>query len=148
MVGHGGTATDLWQDRRLLLTPLSSTDAAAALRSLRIWPLLAGYRGQVAADVDSLQELVVSVGRLAEEVPELVELDLNPVLVGPGGVALVDVKARLARASGVDDGVPRVVRQAQVLRHPEARADTVDLAHPHQAAHDVAQQWGAPAVVG
>jgi hypothetical protein len=47
---------------------------------------------------------------LAREVPELAELDLNPVVVGPGGCVLVDVKARLARAEQVDSGVPRRLR--------------------------------------
>lgn len=110
MVGAGGTATDLWQDRLLLMAPVTRADAAHALRSLRIWPLLSGYRGQAPADVESLLDLVVSVGSLAREVPELAELDLNPVLVGPDGCVLVDVKARLARAEPFDSGIPRRLR--------------------------------------
>ncbi|MGC4112055.1 MAG: GNAT family N-acetyltransferase [Nocardioides sp.] len=110
LVGAGGTATDLWQDHRLLLSPVSSRDVANALASLRIWPLLAGFRGSEPADVDSLVELVVSVGQLAREVPELAELDLNPVLVGPTGCQVVDVKARLAPADPLDDGIPRHLR--------------------------------------
>jgi acyl-CoA synthetase (NDP forming) len=110
MVGAGGTATDLWSDRRLLMAPVTRADAAHALRSLRIWPLLSGYRGQAPADVESLLDLVVSVGSLAREVPELAELDLNPVLVGADSCVLVDVKARLAPAEPFDSGVPRRLR--------------------------------------
>jgi acyl-CoA synthetase (NDP forming) len=110
MVGAGGTATDLWQDRRLLMAPVSRSDAEQALRSLRIWPLLAGYRGQAPADVEGLLDLVVSVGSLAREVPDLAELDLNPVLVGASGCVLVDVKARLVRPQPFDPGVPRRLR--------------------------------------
>jgi acyl-CoA synthetase (NDP forming) len=110
MVGAGGIATELWQDRRLLMAPVTREDARHALRSLRIWPLLSGYRGQAPADVDSLVDLVVSVGSLAREVPELAELDLNPVMVGPQGCVLVDVKARIARATLFDSGVPRRLR--------------------------------------
>jgi acyl-CoA synthetase (NDP forming) len=110
MVGAGGTATDLWQDRRLLMAPVTRADAAHALRSLRIWPLLSGYRGQPPAEVESLLDLVVSVGSLAREVPELAELDLNPVLVGASGCVLVDVKARLAPSGPFDSGVPRRLR--------------------------------------
>jgi acyl-CoA synthetase (NDP forming) len=110
MIGAGGTATELLQDRRLLMAPITRSDAAQALRSLRIWPLLSGYRGQPPADVESLVDLIVSIGSLAREVPELAELDLNPVVVGPGGCVLVDVKARLARAKQVDSGVPRRLR--------------------------------------
>ena len=110
MVGAGGTATDLWQDRRLLMAPVTRADAVHALRSLKIWPLLAGYRGEPPADVEGLLDLVVSVGSLAREVPELAELDLNPVLVGASGSVLVDVKARLAPSGAFDSGVPRRLR--------------------------------------
>jgi hypothetical protein len=110
MVAAGGTATDLWEDRCLLMAPVTRADAARALRSLRIWPLLSGYRGQTPADVEGLLDLVVSVGSMAREVPELAELDLNPVLVGPSGCVLVDVKARLGRAEPFDSGVPRRLR--------------------------------------
>jgi acyl-CoA synthetase (NDP forming)/GNAT superfamily N-acetyltransferase len=110
MVAAGGTATDLWEDRCLLMAPVTRLDATRAVRSLRIWPLLSGYRGQAPADVESLVDLVVSVGSIAREVPELAELDLNPVLVGPSGCVLVDVKARLAPAEPFDSGVPRRLR--------------------------------------
>lgn len=110
LVGAGGTATDVWQDRRLLLSPVTRHDVTAALESLTIWPLLSGFRGQEPADVDHLVDLVLAVGMLAREVPELAELDLNPVLVGPAGCAIVDVKARLTPADPFDDGVPRHLR--------------------------------------
>ena len=82
MVAAGGVATDVWDDRAFLVPPLSRADASRALRSLRIWPLLEGFRGSAPADVAGLERLVLSVGRLAADVPELAELDLNPVLVG------------------------------------------------------------------
>ncbi len=109
MVAPGGTATELWEDSHLLLAPLSGADVRRALRSLRTWPLLAGFRGSAAVDVEALVELVVAVGSLATEVPEVAELDLNPVLVRANGVALVDVKIRLAPADANDD-VPRSLR--------------------------------------
>ena len=85
MVAAGGTATELWADRVFLLPPVSRGDAARAVRSLRVWPLLDGFRGAPRADVASLEKLLVRLGRLAEDVPQVAELDLNPVLVGPGG---------------------------------------------------------------
>ena len=106
----GGVATELWDDQRLLIAPVTRVDALGALRSLRIWPLLAGYRGQPAADTDGLTELIAAVGLLAYEVPELVEMDLNPVVVNPDGCELVDVKMRVAEASPWDYGVPRRLR--------------------------------------
>jgi acyl-CoA synthetase (NDP forming) len=109
-VAAGGVATELWEDQRLLIAPVTRADVLGALRSLRIWPLLAGFRGQPAVDTDALIELVTTVGLLAYEVPELVEMDLNPVLVNPSGCELVDVKVRLADAAPWDSGVPRRLR--------------------------------------
>jgi acyl-CoA synthetase (NDP forming)/GNAT superfamily N-acetyltransferase len=109
-VAAGGVATELWNDQRLLIAPVTRADAASAVRSLRIWPLLAGFRGQPAADTDALVQLVSSVGMLAHEVPELAEMDLNPVMVQTDGLQLVDVKVRLANADRWDSGVPRRLR--------------------------------------
>jgi acyl-CoA synthetase (NDP forming) len=111
MVAAGGTATEIWQDRSLLLAPVTPQDAARALRSLRIWPLLDGYRGAEPVDQQALVDLVVALGRLAVDVPEIAEADLNPVLATPTGVALVDVKLRLADSPVVDAGVPRRLRE-------------------------------------
>ena len=111
MVAAGGVASDLWDDRVFLLPPITPADAARAVRSLRIWPLLEGYHGSPPADVASLEELVVRLGELAEDVPQVAELDLNPVVVGPHGSTVVDVKVRLASSNGIDAGVPRRLRR-------------------------------------
>jgi acyl-CoA synthetase (NDP forming) len=110
MVAAGGVATDVWDDRVFLVPPLSQADASRALRGLRIWPLLEGYRGSAPADVAALEQLVVAIGRLAADVRELAELDLNPVMVGPDGYAVVDVKMRLASPTGPDPTAPRQLR--------------------------------------
>ena len=110
MVAAGGVATDLWNDRAFLVPPISRADATRALRSLRIWPLLEGYRGSHRGDVDVLAGLVVSLGALATDVPEVAELDLNPVVVTPDGCALVDLKVRLTSGLPVNAGVPRQLR--------------------------------------
>ena len=110
MVAAGGVATDVWDDRVFLVPPLSHADATRALRSLRIWPLLEGYRGSAPADVAGLEQLVLAVGRLAADVRELAELDLNPVFVGANGCAVVDVKMRLAVPVGPDPAAPRQLR--------------------------------------
>lgn len=96
MVAAGGVATEVWDDRVFLLAPVTAAEAARALRSLRLWPLLDGFRGSAPCDVAALEHLVVAVGRLALDVPAITELDLNPVLVGPRGCSVVDVALRLA----------------------------------------------------
>ena len=111
MVAAGGVAIDVWDDRVFLMPPFSAADAGRAIRRLRIWPLLAGYRGAPPVDVSALATLVQAVGRLAFDVPEVAELDLNPVIMGPGGATCVDAKVRLAAAVDTgDDGVPRRLR--------------------------------------
>ena len=112
MVGAGGVATDVWDDRVFLLPPVTIGDATRAVRSLRVWPLLDGFRAAPPADVDALEAMLVRLGQLAEDVPQVAELDLNPVLVGPHGSALVDVKVRLAPPTPIDAGVPRRLRQS------------------------------------
>ncbi len=111
MVGAGGVATEIWDDRVFLVPPVSRRDAARAVRSLRVWSLLAGYRGAAAGDVAGLEDLLVRVARLADDVPAVAEMDLNPVVVGPDGCHLVDVKVRLDHAPVLDAGVPRRLRR-------------------------------------
>ena len=108
MVAAGGVATDLWDDRVFLLPPVSLADAERAVRGLRIAPLL-GARGARAADVADLERLIVDLGRLAVDVPEIAELDLNPVMVGTYTCSIVDVRLRLA---STDDPGPGALRQA------------------------------------
>ncbi|MDN5894365.1 MAG: GNAT family N-acetyltransferase [Nocardioides sp.] len=111
MVAAGGVTTDLLADRVFLLPPLTRGDAGRALRSLRSWPLLDGFRGTRRVDVGALEQLIVSLGALATDVPEIAELDLNPVVVTPSGCSLVDVKVRLATAAPLDAGIPRQLRR-------------------------------------
>ncbi|MCD4524980.1 GNAT family N-acetyltransferase [Nocardioides sp. cx-173] len=103
MVAAGGVATEVWADRVFLLPPVSAGDAARAVSMLRVSSLLQG-------DVDGLVDLLVRLGRLAEDLPYLAEMDLNPVMVGEEGCALVDVKVRLEPAARVDSGIPRQLR--------------------------------------
>ncbi len=96
LLGLGGTATELLDDRSLHLAPLTDLAAAGMVRGLRAYPLLTGYRGAAPADVAAVEDLLLRVSALVEELPEVVELDLNPVVAGPDGVLVLDVKVRLA----------------------------------------------------
>jgi acyl-CoA synthetase (NDP forming) len=110
MVAAGGVAVDVWDDHVFLLPPLGTADVVRALRSLRVWPLLEGFRGAPPAAVDDLARLVADVARLAVDVPELAELDLNPVMVSPDGCAVVDAKVRLASPDEALRDLPRQLR--------------------------------------
>ncbi len=111
MVGAGGVHTDILRDRVYLLPPLRPSDVRRSLRGLRCWPLLEGFRGSPPVDVDGLVELVLACGRLAEEVPLVAELDVNPVMVSETGCRLVDVKLRLAANHSAAGDEPRQLRR-------------------------------------
>ena len=68
------------------------------MRSLRTSPLLFGYRGSPPLDVPALEDLILRVAQLAQDVPEITEMDLNPVIVHEHGVVAVDAKVRCAPA--------------------------------------------------
>lgn len=110
MVAAGGIHTDIWQDRCFLIPPISRDAAARAVHGLRVFPVLAGHRGTPPAAVGALVDLVVQVGLVAEEVPELAELDVNPVHVDSSDCRIIDVKLRVAAAPALDAGVPRRLR--------------------------------------
>jgi acyl-CoA synthetase (NDP forming)/GNAT superfamily N-acetyltransferase len=110
MVGLGGIASDLLADRAFRLLPLGAQDAARQIRSLRGAPLLFGYRNTPLCDVAALEEMLQRVAELATNVPELAELDLNPVIVSSTGAIAVDVKVRLAPARTFDDARARRLR--------------------------------------
>jgi len=105
--GVGGVATDLLGDRAYAALPLSDVDAAALVRAPRAAPLLSGYRGAAPVDTTVLADLLLRVARLAEDRPELLELELNPVLVGPTGLAVLAGTARVGPPTSNPDPGPR-----------------------------------------
>ena len=88
-VGAGGVETELWRDVRCLLAPADAAEIERALRSLRTWPLLAGFRGRPGADVGALVDLVLAL-QVAVVGSTIVEAELNPVLAGPSDATAVD----------------------------------------------------------
>ncbi len=96
LFGLGGVTAELLGDRALRLVPVTDEDAHELVRSLRGSQLLFGYRGSPATDVAALEDLILRVGILADEIPELAEMDLNPVVASPSGAVPIDVKIRVA----------------------------------------------------
>ncbi len=107
MVGLGGVHTDVLGDRSFRSLPLTDQDAAAMWSELRAAPLLTGYRGAPAMDTDALEQLILRVAELAKDFPEVSELDLNPVVAVPSGVAALDIKIKLAPAADEPDAYAR-----------------------------------------
>jgi acyl-CoA synthetase (NDP forming) len=100
--GLGGVYVEVLGDVRLGIAPLTGLDAADMVRGIRGRALLDGYRGHPPADVPALEGLLLRLSRLAEEVPELAELDLNPVFALPPGQGylVADVRVRVAPVGG------------------------------------------------
>jgi len=102
MVASGGVQLDLWGDQTYLMPPVGLADVRSALESLRTWPLLTGFRGTAPLDGEALVELVRAVAELALDRPDIVELDLNPVIVTETGPVCADAKILIQARSGVD----------------------------------------------
>jgi acyl-CoA synthetase (NDP forming)/GNAT superfamily N-acetyltransferase len=90
--GLGGAATQVRADHSARLTPLTDTDADQLIGSIRSAPLLSGHQGQPTADVGALRDLLLRVSRLADDLPEVTELGLNPVIARPDGAFVVDAR--------------------------------------------------------
>jgi acyl-CoA synthetase (NDP forming) len=92
--GAGGTAAELLKDRIVRPAPLTATDARQMVRGLRISPLLDGYRGMPVVDHEPLEALLMCLGQLADAVPDVLEIDLNPIIATSDGLHVVDLRVR------------------------------------------------------
>jgi acetate---CoA ligase (ADP-forming) len=99
--GPGGVLAELIGDAAFRIAPLTDVDAEELVHGGKAGRLVAGFRGAPPADAAALAELVQRLGRLAEDLPEVTELDLNPVIAGPAGCVAVDARVHLrVRPSG------------------------------------------------
>lgn len=92
LVGMGGTEAELFRDRRLEFPPLNERLANQMIESLRIYPLLKGYRGRPAKNINKLVEVMIRLSYLAADYPEIEELDINPIIVTKDDVVALDVR--------------------------------------------------------
>jgi acyl-CoA synthetase (NDP forming) len=94
--GVGGTLAELVGDTGYVLAPVTDIDATELVTTGKAGRLVSGYRGAAPADATALIDLVQRLGRLAEDVPAIAELDLNPVLATSEGCVAVDARVRVA----------------------------------------------------
>jgi acyl-CoA synthetase (NDP forming)/GNAT superfamily N-acetyltransferase len=93
--GLGGIATDVLGDHAARLAPLTGADADDLIHSIRAAPALLGQPGRPAADIGAVRDTLLRVSRLADDLPQVAELDLNPVIARPDGVVAVDARVRV-----------------------------------------------------
>jgi acyl-CoA synthetase (NDP forming) len=97
MAGFGGIYVEAFNDVAFRLAPLSAWDAGHMLRELKAYSLLMGLRGERAADVEAVEDVLLRISRLALDHPVLSEMDINPLMVynAGDGCACVDIRMTL-----------------------------------------------------
>jgi len=121
VVGHGGVAVEVLADRALALPPLNLALARDQIARTRVSRLLGGYRDRPPADLDALARILVALGRLATDIPEIAEMDLNPLLCDDAGALAIDARI------GVRGGDAATARAA-ILPYPSHLRRTGEVA--------------------
>jgi acyl-CoA synthetase (NDP forming) len=108
LFGLGSTATELLADHAARLAPLTDRDVHALITSPRCAALLYGYRGGRPADLEGLEQLLLRLSRMAGDLPQIAEADLNPVVARPDGVVALDVRIRVVPRHAQDPYLRRL----------------------------------------
>lgn len=114
MVGMGGITAELFGDKALGFPPLNESLARRMLESLKIYPLLKGYRGSKPKNIDQLIQVLIRLSYLAADYPEILELDINPLLVSSAEVIALDGRIVIDREATRQESHP----YAHLALHP------------------------------
>jgi acetyltransferase len=121
LFGEGGAAVDVVADSAVALPPLNVKLARELIGETRVWRRLRGYRDRPAVDLDALVTVLLRVSQLVVECPEVVELDVNPLLADAAGVLGLDARMRVRRAGAT-------ARDRLAIRpYPERLEQTLEL---------------------
>ena len=102
LVGAGGVTAELFADHSLGFPPLNERLTRRMLEDLKIWPLLIGFRGSKPVNMDKLIEIIIRLSYLAADYPEIVELDINPLLVSPGELIALDARIVVDKSHAIN----------------------------------------------
>lgn len=119
LFGQGGTAVEVTADRAIALPPLNRVLAKELVSRTRVAKLLAGYRDHPAADLDAIHGVLVSVSQMLADLPQLAELDINPLWADHQGAIALDARIRVTQALGA--GAERFA----ILPYPAELAETL-----------------------
>lgn len=111
--GYGGVSVELFKDVAIRLPPISREDAREMITCLKSYPLLNGFRGAPVRDADTLADIVVRIGALVRDIPEILEMDLNPVIVHDkgNGCTIVDARIRVQKGKHARTGITSKIPQ-------------------------------------
>jgi acetyltransferase len=120
LFGQGGVSVEVVADKALALAPINAALARDMISRTRIYRQLKGYRDRAPAALDDIAAVLVRVSQLICDFPEIVELDINPLLADAAGVVAVDARIKLAKvAPGVRDGRLAIRPYPKELEHRE-----------------------------
>ena len=100
LFGQGGTAVEVLADRAIALPPLNRVLARELVSRTRVARLLAGYRDHPPADLDAICDVLIALSQMLADLPELAELDINPLWADHDGVIALDARLRVSRQAG------------------------------------------------
>ncbi|MEO8281149.1 MAG: GNAT family N-acetyltransferase, partial [Ideonella sp.] len=100
LFGQGGIAVEVLADRAIALPPLNRMLAKDLISRTRVARLLAGYRDRQPAQLDSIADVLIGISQMLADLPEMIELDINPLLADDAGVLALDARIRVGRQSG------------------------------------------------
>ncbi|NNG03441.1 MAG: GNAT family N-acetyltransferase, partial [Inquilinus sp.] len=120
LIGAGGTAVEVLQDKAIGLPPLNMVLAREMIGRTRISRLLRGYRAQPAADIDAIALTLIKLSKLVVQCRDLVELDINPLLASESGVLALDARIRVRK--------PPPHGRLAIRPYPQAMEKTVEIA--------------------
>ncbi len=155
--GKGGIAVEVIRDTQIALPPLNMTLARELIGRTRVARQLAGYRGRPPADLDAIALALVKLARLATDVPEILEIDINPLLADAHGVVALDARIKVApfgtRRQPAIKAYPTalekemVLRDGTVLKLRPVRPQDADAYRPNLAkcdADDIRRRFFGP----
>jgi len=123
LFGQGGIAVQVADDHAVALPPLNAVLARDMIARTRVSRLLAGYRNRPPSDMDAIVATLVQVSRLVCDIPEIVELDINPLLADANGAIVLDARMRLALADRSGSTLDRLA----IRPYPRELEESIDF---------------------
>lgn len=100
LFGLGGIFVEVFKDTSIRIAPIDKEEAREMTEEIKAYPLLTGIRGEEKVNLEEIAETLVSVGKLMLENPEIIEMDLNPIIVNPDTAKAVDLRILVEGGSG------------------------------------------------
>ena len=126
LFGKGGTEVEVVKDSAIALPPLNSVLARDTMRRTRVWDLLQGYRNRPPADLDAIAATLIRIGQLAIDLPEVTELDINPLFANETGVLALDARIKVRQVADRAGAQPGYDRLA-IRPYPKSLEKTVAI---------------------